>query len=104
MDDMGTTVGTAAYLFSLCLAEDFLICSCNIITCFHFLELFFLIPVTGISGGCFCLFCFIFTIWGDYIAIFISLALSVPVALILHGGIRYGIRAKAYIVSFIFWR
>lgn len=98
----GDGSGAAAYLFSLCLAEDFLVCSCNIM--FSLSGAFFLNSSNSEISGGFCLFCPVFTIWGDYIAVFISLALSVPVALLLHGGIRYGIRARSYIVSFTFWK
>lgn len=63
-------VRTAAYLFSLCLTEDFLVCFSNIIICFHFLEPYFLVLVT-LEFLEFFLFCFYYM--EDYIAISISL-------------------------------
>lgn len=60
---------------------------------FHFLEPLFLIPI--ILGFV------VFTTW-EITSHFHSPAHSVLVALILHGGIGYGTRARAYIISFTF--
>lgn len=88
--------GPAAYLFSLCLTEDFLVCSFNVIFRFSFSGASFL----NSSNSAISLFYYM----GGYIAMSIPSAHWMLVALILHGGIRYAIRVRAYIVSFTFCR
>lgn len=65
MDDLRTTVGAAAYLFSLCLTEDFLVRSSNIICRLSLSGAFFFSSNNSGISGCCC-----FYDMGDYIAVF----------------------------------
>lgn len=91
---METRWGDSWLPFSFSLTEDILVCSSNIICRFSFSGASFLnFSNSGISGFCY---------MGDSVATSILPAQSVVVALILHGGNRYGAGARMYIVSVMF--
>lgn len=91
---METRWGDRWLPFSFSLTADILVCSSTIICRFSFSGASFLnFNNSGISGFCY---------MGDSIATSILPAQSVVVALILHGGNRYGTGARMYIVSVMF--